>query len=132
MRRDSLNLYAFIYCLIEFRTNMICYVQERLSVVNAIRASDMRRVCIKRVTEFELKLHTLLHEDTGKADPANHCVSILELISDNDEEGLLYLVMPALSRLDFSSFIHVRDVVEFTTQVLLVGNDNQKQTHAIN
>ncbi len=65
----------------------------------------------------------LLHEGANQFDASNHCVPVLEVIRDDERQEISYLVMPALRALGPMSFKTVNDVLEFTSQVLLVGFD---------
>lgn len=105
----------------------IVVVQDVSIWTFATRVSDNRHVCIKCVgtLSWELLLLNVLHEGAGQFDASNHCVPVLEAIRDDERQEISYLVMPALRALGPMSFRTVNDVLEFTSQVLLVGFDVQ-------
>ncbi|KAI0088685.1 hypothetical protein BDY19DRAFT_1008061 [Irpex rosettiformis] len=96
-------------------------IQDLLSTVYATRVSDGRPVCIKRVGSLSFELLSLkaLHEDTGRFDPENHCIPVIEVFVDDERKEMSYIVMPALDPVSPSRFKRVSEVVEFTSQVLL-------------
>jgi hypothetical protein len=57
-----------------------------------------------------------------RADPRNHCVPIIEVIDDPDEDLLSYMVMPFLRIADSPPFQYVKEIVDFVDQILEVGS----------
>jgi hypothetical protein len=53
-------------------------------------------------------------------DPTNHSVPILDTFVDNADESISYVVMPFLRLSDNPPFETVREVVDFTDQILEV------------
>lgn len=105
-------------------------VQDVASRIDATRIRDGLPVCIKRVAKlgFSHRLTGILHEGANKFDPGNHCVPILDELQDplNDDRGpigslVTYLVMPVLLPVIPATFNTIGDVVEFTSQLLLVS-----------
>jgi len=86
-------------------------------VVNARRMSDGRWVSLKRVSTggLEPTIAIMLSSEPLSQDPWNHSVPVLDLITDNENPTISYLVMPALLRPDFE---YVADVVDFVDQIL--------------
>ena len=105
-------------------------VQDIPSRIDATRVRDGLPVCIKRVAKFGFshRLTSLLHERMNKFDLGNHCVPILDELQDplNDDRGpirspVTYVVMPVLRPVTPAIFKTIGDVVEFTSQLLLVS-----------
>lgn len=63
----------------------------------------------------------MLSSELLKDDPRNHCVPILQVIDDPDDDSKSYLVMPLLRPMDNPPFERVKEVVEFVDQMLEVG-----------
>lgn len=53
-------------------------------------------------------------------DPRNHCVPILDIFQDDEDESISYMVMPFLRLIDSPPFDTPQDVVEFVDQILEV------------
>lgn len=54
------------------------------------------------------------------ADPKNHCVPIIDLIDDPDDDSKSYMVMPLLRNAADPSFQHVKEIIDFVDQILEV------------
>lgn len=77
---------------------------------------------IKRVETGgqELKLATLLYSENLRSDPSNHSVPVLDVIQDDEDPSVSYLVMPFLRLMSDPPFEHVEEVVDFVDQMLEV------------
>ena len=53
-------------------------------------------------------------------DPRNHCVSIQEVLQDDEDENVSYLVMPFLKTMDEPEFQSPGEVIDFADQLLEV------------
>ena len=95
----------------------------RLNLIDAIRISDNRLVYIKRVhaRRNEEQIATFFSKDSLRQDPRNHCVPVLDLIPDDCDENISYIVMPFLRLIDDPPFRHINDIVEFIDQILEVS-----------
>lgn len=84
--------------------------------------SDSLLVCIKRIATDgqELSITQLLNEEGLRKDAHNHSVPILDVLEDDEDRSISYLVMPFLRPMDDPPFSHVGDVLEFVDQVLEV------------
>ena len=84
--------------------------------------SDGRLVYIKRVPtgSDEEKIACMFSENDLHNDPRNHCVPILDLFKDDEDERISYMVMPFLRLANDPRLYHVNDVVEFIDQFLEV------------
>lgn len=67
----------------------------------------------------------MLSSEPLSSDPRNHCIPILELIQDDEDPSLSYMVMPFLRLMDDPPFDSVGDIVEFTNQILEVRASTQ-------
>lgn len=54
------------------------------------------------------------------ADPKNHCVPVIDIIDDPDDDSKSYMVMPLLRNADDPSFVHVKEIIDFVDQILEV------------
>ena len=57
-------------------------------------------------------------------DPRNHCVPVMKVFKDHNDAGLSYIVMPFLRPVDSPPFEYVKDIIEFTDQILEVTVDD--------
>jgi len=85
---------------------------------------DGKFVCIKRVgrNDEETRIAQMLSAKELRADPRNHCVPIIEVIDDPDDDSISYMVMPLLRNADSPPFQYVKEIVDFIDQVLEVGS----------
>jgi len=93
----------------------------RVVVMDAIRVSDEKRVMIKRTrreSRTEGEVARFLSSPSLGADPANHCVPILDIINDPTDAQVYFIVMPLLREFDDPPFAVVSEVVEFVRQTL--------------
>lgn len=90
--------------------------------MDATRISDGQLVYIKRIPtgSEEGRIATMLVGDSLKNDARNHCVPVLDLFQDDEDETLSYMVMPFLRDLIGTPFETVDDVVDFVDQILEV------------
>lgn len=77
-------------------------------------------VYIKRVGTGDLETEIALRLTGGPllSDPRNHCVPVLDVIQDDVDPTVSYLVMPFLRIMDNPEFEYVEEVVDFVDQVL--------------
>ena len=54
------------------------------------------------------------------ADPRNHCVPVIEVIDDPDDDSKSYMVMPLLRNAADPPFQHVKEIIDFVDQILEV------------
>jgi len=80
-------------------------------------------VCIKRVrrNDEESRIAQMLSTEELRADPKNHCIPIIEVIDDPDDDSLSYMVMPLLRVADSPPFQYVKEIMDFVDQILEVG-----------
>jgi len=92
----------------------------RKHLVDATRISDGKMVYIKRVQtgDTESQIATMLSTEEMLEDPRNHCVPIIELLRDPDDENISYMVMPFLRLMDDPEFEVVGEIVDFVDQIL--------------
>lgn len=90
--------------------------------MDARRISDNRLVYIKRVRTggSEVKIATMLVAAPLDKDPRNHCVPILDVFQDDQDEDISYMIMPFLRPIIRPQFDYVENVVDFVNQVLEV------------
>jgi len=68
----------------------------------------------------EHRIAELLRQEEWTSDPRNHCVPILNLFKDPQDPELFYLVMPLLRPMNDPPFEQVKEIMEFTDQILEV------------
>ena len=73
-----------------------------------------------RTGDEESRIATMLSSEPLLSDPRNHCVPILDLIQDDEDPTVSYMIMPFLRSFDSPPFDTVADVVDFTDQILEV------------
>ena len=56
------------------------------------------------------------------ADPRNHCIPVIEIIEDPDDDKLSYMVMPLLRHVNYPPFGCMKEIVDFVDQVFEVGS----------
>ena len=83
---------------------------------------DGKYVCIKRVRrgDEESRIAQMLTTEELRADPRNHCVPIIEVIDDPDDDLISYMVMPLLRNANSPQFQYVKEIIDFVEQVLEV------------
>ena len=84
---------------------------------------DGKVVCIKkfhRATD-ELRITQMLSTKELLTDPRNHCVPVIEIIDDPDDDSISYMVMPMLRPADNPPFQYVKEIIDFVDQILEVG-----------
>ena len=93
------------------------------NIIDARRANDNLLVCIKRVSTktHEVETAMLFSQPALRSDPRNHCIPILDVIPDEQDEYIAYLVMPFYRMMDDPPFELVDDVLDFADQVLEVS-----------
>jgi len=81
---------------------------------------DGRDVFIKRISRNgeEIRIAQMLCTEELRADPRNHCVPVLEVIDDPDDDTISYMVMPLLRNADLPPFQYMKEIVDFVDQVL--------------
>lgn len=79
---------------------------------------------IKRVGrgDEESRIAQMLSTKELRADPRNHCVPIIEVIDDPEDDSVSYVVMPLLRNADTPPFQFVKEIMDFVDQTLEVGS----------
>ena len=54
------------------------------------------------------------------SDPRNHCVPVTKVFKDHNDPEVSYMVMPFLRPVDSPSFEYVKEIIDFTDQILEV------------
>ena len=80
-------------------------------------------VCIKSIPKNsdESRIAQMLSTKELREDPRNHCVPIIEVFDDPDDDSLSYLVMPLLRNADSPPFQYIKEIIDFVDQILEVG-----------
>ncbi|KAI8984969.1 kinase-like domain-containing protein [Trametes punicea] len=108
-------------------TIYILDAEDRLSMhamgphlMDARRISDNALVLMKRVRSDsdELAIATYLSSDPLRDDPRNHCVPILDVLRDPEDEEISFLVMPFLRQVDNPPFETVGTLLDCCEQLL--------------
>ena len=91
-------------------------------MIDATRTSDGALVYIKRVQSDsqELRLLSYLSSEELRQDPRNHCVPLLDVLTNPLEPTTTFMVMPFLRYIDDPDFELVEDVLECLDQLLEV------------
>jgi len=81
---------------------------------------DGKLVLIKKVGRDggESRIAQMLNTPELREDPRNHCVPIIEMIDDPDNDSVSYMVMPLLRNADNPPFQYVKEMIDFVDQVL--------------
>ena len=81
-------------------------------------------MCIKRVRRNveESRIAQMLSTKELRADPRNHCVPVIEVIDDPDDDSISYMVMPLLRSAISPPFQYVKEIMDFVDQALEVGS----------
>lgn len=90
-------------------------------LIDATRISDGRLVYIKRVPAGSKEItiaQALLSLDLNS--PDNHTVPLLDVLQDDVDPKISYIVMPFLKLVDNPPFETVENVVDFVDQLLEV------------
>ncbi|KAI0350534.1 kinase-like protein [Trametes cingulata] len=92
----------------------------RSSVMDATRISDGTLVYLKRVPSDSLEVEILSYvsSEDMRRDPRNHCVPLLDVIRDDSQPNVSFIVMPFLRYIDSPSFELVDDILECLDQIL--------------
>ncbi|CCM01514.1 uncharacterized protein FIBRA_03570 [Fibroporia radiculosa] len=90
------------------------------NVIDATRSKDGSIISIKTATKNseEIAIASFLSSEELKRDPANHCVSLLEVFDDPLDPTLSFLVMPYLRPFDDPDFGAIGEAVDFVGQTL--------------
>ena len=74
--------------------------------MDATRISDGKLVLMKYVKSesLEAKIATLLSSEELREDPRNHCVPVLDVLTDPQDPTMSFLVMPFLRYIDDPEF----------------------------
>lgn len=93
--------------------------------MDATHEATGKTVYIKEVGtgSEELRIAELLMEKEWVSDPRNHCVPVTKLFKDHQNAGVSYIVMPFLRPVDSPPFEYVKEIIEFTDQILEVAVD---------
>ncbi|KAL5530916.1 hypothetical protein ACEPAG_3792 [Sanghuangporus baumii] len=89
-------------------------------IIDAERLSDGLKVMLKVVDRDskEAQIGTYLSSQDHAKDPTNHCVPILDIIRDESEPCVEFIVMPVLRPFDHPPFFNVEEVRDFLKQTL--------------
>ena len=97
--------------------------RQLLHLIDAERMSDglmvMLKIVMRGSTESEIALY--LSSNDYQADPMNHSVPIIDVIRDESEPHVEFLVMPLLRPFDEPPFFCVDEVLDFMKQILEVS-----------
>lgn len=106
---------------------------QRAQLIDATRVEDGRLVYIKRVGTGDLETEIVLKltRESLRADPRNHCVPVLDVIQDDVDPSVSYLVMPYLRLMDDPAFENVEEAVDFVDQILDVRDITFTNIHAL-
>ena len=69
----------------------------------------------------ESRIAQMLSTAELREDPRNHCVPIIEIFDDPDNDSISYMVMPLLRNASDPPFQYVKEIIDFVDQVLEVG-----------
>jgi serine/threonine protein kinase len=97
---------------------LICWKVGTL--LDAVRASDGRRVGLKKVNKadhpFEAEIHAFFSSEPLISNPDNHCVPLYDVMDHPSEPDIIILVMPYLRKYDSPAFHTIGESVEFFRQ----------------
>ncbi|EMD33666.1 hypothetical protein CERSUDRAFT_56679 [Gelatoporia subvermispora B] len=91
------------------------------SILDATRISDGKVVMLKKISKqlhpYEIPIGEFFSSEPVASDPRNHCVPIIDVMQDPDEEDLQIIVMPLLRLWNDPPFNTIGEVVEFFRQI---------------
>ena len=92
-------------------------------LVDAIHEATGKRVYIKEIAtgSEELRIAQLLTQEEWISDPRNHCVPVKKVFKDYTNPNVTYVVMPFLRLMNDPPFEYVKEIIQFTDQILEVG-----------
>lgn len=95
-------------------------------LVDATDKSSGRMVYIKELAadSEEHRIAQILRQEEWTSDPQNHCVPVLNIFKDPQDQELVYLVMPFLRPMCDPSFHQVKEIMEFADQILEVDTSH--------
>jgi hypothetical protein len=92
--------------------------------MDATRISDGKTVMLKRIKRsvhpFEIEIAQFFNTQPQASDPRNHCVPILEVLQDPEDEASSILVMPFLRPYSNPKFDTYGEAVECFRQLFEV------------
>jgi len=90
--------------------------------VDAIHEATGKTVYIKEVEtdSEELRIAQLLVQEEWISDPRNRCIPVMKVFKDHKDPTVSYMVMPFLRPVDNPPFEYVKEIIEFTDQILEV------------
>ncbi|KAI0077229.1 hypothetical protein K474DRAFT_1596436 [Panus rudis PR-1116 ss-1] len=93
---------------------------KKRAVMDATRLLDGSRVSIKRVSTLnnEIKIARYLSSDVLQKEPDNHCILMLDVLTDPIEPSTALMVMPYLRPFDNPPFGAIGEVLDFVRQTL--------------
>lgn len=91
-------------------------------LVDAIHEATGKRVYIKEVAtdSEELRIAQLLVQEEWLSDLRNHCIPVTKVFKDHENPDVSYMVMPFLRPMNEPPFGSVKEIIEFTDQILEV------------
>ncbi|CAL1713633.1 unnamed protein product [Somion occarium] len=97
-----------------------CSMMVGYHSMDATRMSDGTLVCLKTVkTDSErLRIPIFFSSKELRDDPRNHCVPILDVLPDSENEDQSILVMPFLRKYNCPEFETVYNVTDYVDQML--------------
>ena len=99
---------------------------QRGHVLDATRISDGSVVVLKKISRkvhpYEAEIGQFLSSEPLASDPSNHCIPLLDVLQDPEDEDIQLLVMPMLQMCITPSFRTVGEAVEFFRQAFEVCN----------
>lgn len=97
--------------------------------MDAIRVSDGRLVKIKQLLPdyypLEVEILRVLSSRDLIADPCNHSIPVLEMLTPPGTENILLAVMPCLRPWDSPHFETYGEVIEFIRQIFEVSSHSE-------
>ncbi|TFY60102.1 hypothetical protein EVJ58_g5351 [Rhodofomes roseus] len=91
-------------------------------IIDATRFSDGSLVIMKKVTvdshPFELEVGQFLSSDEITSDPRNHCVRIMDVLSDPSEPNVSIVVLPYLRAFNDPEFLTFREALACLKQLI--------------
>ncbi|KAJ2998331.1 hypothetical protein NUW54_g7042 [Trametes sanguinea] len=93
-------------------------VTSRPQVIDATRTEDNALVSIKTVSRKDQELHVAQFLSSFKKTDKNHCVEVLDVLTDPLDTERALMVMPYLRPYNNPEFVTVGDVMDFVHQML--------------
>ena len=99
--------------------------------MDARRLSDGKQVAIKKLSSDsnELRIAAYMSSEELRQDTRNHCVPILDVLVDQNDPTMTFIVMPLLRYIDDPDFDTVGSILDCVEELLEVNTQSPSWTY---